>query len=90
MTSAQNDLSPDVNAKRVLCIVSVYRPDLMQHATRAFADVGTVEVIMDRRVGERRRPERANSEESRMRDRRRRALDEQLRTRGFVLVPRSG
>jgi len=48
-----------------------------------------VQVSVERRVGERRRPERAESEESRVRERRRYQVDEQLRTQGFALVPGS-
>ncbi len=51
--------------------------------------MANVQVIVDRRVGERRRPERAESEESRVRERRRYQVDEQLRTQGFALVPGS-
>jgi hypothetical protein len=72
----------------LLCIISVYRPDLMAEACDALGVVGNVDVIMDRRVGERRAPDRAGSEESRLRDRRRRSLDEDFRTDGFVVVQR--
>jgi len=47
-----------------------------------------VRVVMDRRIGERRRPERAGSEESRLRERRAYRVDEQLRQQGFAIVPR--
>ena len=72
----------------LLCIISVYRPDLMAGACEALGVVGNVDVIMDRRVGERRAPERATLDESRLRDRRRRSLDEEFRTEGFVVVQR--
>ena len=71
-----------------LCIVSVYRPDLLPETTKRFAGDAEVEVLVDRRVGERRRPERADSEESRVRDRRRLSIDEYLRTQGLVVVSR--
>jgi hypothetical protein len=70
-----------------LCIVSVYRPHLMVGAPESLGVTGDVKVIMDRRVGERRLPERAQSEESRRNDRRRRNIEEQLRTQGFAIVP---
>jgi len=70
-----------------LCIVSVYRPDLMTQAVERLSAAGNVKVIMDRRVGERRQPERAQSEESRRTDRRRRNIEERLRTQGFAIVP---
>jgi len=72
-----------------LCIISVYRPDLMAEACDALGVVGNVEVIMDRRVGERRAPERAGSDESRLRDRRRLSVDEEFRAEGFVVVQRN-
>ncbi len=72
------------------CIVSVYRPDLLPEAKKRFAGDDDVNVIVDRRVGERRRPERAESEESRANDRRRYSIDEYLRTQGFVVVSREG
>ena len=71
------------------CIVSVYRPDLLQEAKTRFAG-DDVDVSVDRRVGERRRPERAESDESRVKDRRRLSLDEYLRTQGLVVVSRQG
>ncbi|PYO47791.1 MAG: hypothetical protein DMD84_22555 [Candidatus Rokuibacteriota bacterium] len=69
------------------CIVSVYRPDLLQEAKTRFAG-DDVDVVVDRRVGERRRPERAESDESRAKDRRRLSIDEYLRTQGLVVVSR--
>lgn len=73
--------------KSTLCIISAYRPDLMDHAVRAFGAVGNVQVVMDRRLGERRRSEVPSSRESRSRDRRQRDIDERLRTQGFAIVP---
>jgi hypothetical protein len=73
--------------KPVLCIVSVYRPDVLEQARRAFAEVDSVRVIVDRRVGERRNPERASSEESRQNDRRTRRVEDRLRTSGYTIVP---
>jgi hypothetical protein len=73
----------------VWCIISVYRPELLGEARKRLGELNNVEIIVDRRVGERRRPERAESAESRGRDRRRRYhVDEQLRRNGFVIVPR--
>jgi hypothetical protein len=91
----QNEESPGVDLVRppssgrpLLCIVSVYRPDLLEQAFSVLGAAGNIEVLMDRRVGERRQPERANSGESRLNDRRRRSTEEQLRTNGFVIVHR--
>jgi hypothetical protein len=74
------------SARPLLCIVSAYRPDVLKQATNALAAIEHVEIIMDRRVGKRRRPECAK--ESRLRDRRRRSMKEQLRTHSFVTVHR--
>jgi hypothetical protein len=73
--------------KPVLCIIAASRPDLMDHAVRTFGAVGNVQIVMDRRVAERRRSERASSRESQARNRRRRDIDERLRTQGFAIVP---
>jgi len=59
----------------------------MDHAVRAFGAVGNIQVVMDRRLGERRRSEVPSSKESRSRDRRQRDIDERLRTQGFAIVP---
>jgi hypothetical protein len=82
------ELSPPVTP--AWCIVSVYRPDLLPAAKKRFAGDDEVEVIVDRRVGERRRPERAESEDSRAKDRRRLSVDEYLKAEGFVVVCREG
>ena len=76
--------TPDASA---WCIISVYRPHLLEPATRDAS--GGVRVVMDRRVGERRRPERAESDAWRLRARRGYRTDVQVRTHGFVIVPRS-
>jgi hypothetical protein len=72
--------------KRTLLIVSVYRPDLLMEVRQRFAVARDVEVIVDRRVGERRAPARAESEASRRADRRRAAVDRALREHGFAVV----
>ena len=70
------------------CIISVYRPDLLPQARERLRGHDNVEVVLDRRVGERRRPERVAAEASRGRDRRGREVDEELRQQGFAIVPR--
>jgi hypothetical protein len=77
----------EVTLSSVLCIISVYRPDLLERAVHALGTVPDVEVIMDRRVGERRASVRANSEETRLKDRRRRNVEERLLAQGFAIVP---
>jgi hypothetical protein len=71
----------------MLCIVAADRPDIMEQARRAFADVDDVMIVMDRRIGERRDPARAQSEESRSGDRRTRNISERLRRNGYAIVP---
>lgn len=43
------------------CVISVYRPDLLEEAKRQLRGHDNVEVVLDRRVGERRRPERVGA-----------------------------
>ena len=68
-----------------LFIVSVYRPDLYEEALGAVGVARDVEVVLDRRVGERRGPTR-RQDDAAHRDRRRMGIAEQLRTDGWVLV----
>ena len=69
-----------------LLIVSVYRPDLYEDALGAIGLARDVTVVLDRRVGERRR--RALDATARYLDRRRLHLDEQLQTEGWAFVSR--
>jgi len=69
-----------------LFIVSVYRPDLYNAALEAVGLARDVEVVLDRRVGERRRPERELVESADINERRRLLIDEQLRADGWALV----
>jgi hypothetical protein len=69
-----------------LFIVSVYRPDLYDAALAAVGLARDVEVVLDRRVGERRRPERPAQDDADLNDRRRLWVDEQLRIDGWALV----
>ena len=50
------------------CIISVYRPDLLEEARARLREHDHVEVVLDRRVGERRRPERIAAEAAAARD----------------------
>ena len=65
-----------------ICIVSAYRPDLYDDARHGLSFGQNIEVIVDRRVGERRPPERSSDGN----DRRRRSIDDELRTEGFAIV----
>ena len=70
------------------CIISVYRPDLLDEARARLREHDNVEVVLDRRVGERRRPERIAAEAATTRDRRDARIQEELREQGFAIVPR--
>lgn len=65
-----------------VCIVSAYRPDLYDDARNALSLGQTIEVMMDRRVGERRSPTRVGSGP----ERRQRSIEDELRTEGYVIV----
>ena len=70
-----------------LFIVAKTQRELFDHLSRAFARHETVEVLLDRRTGERRhRQTDAPVLERRRAERRRNAVDEQLRTFGWALV----
>ena len=69
-----------------LFIVSVYRPDLYAAALAAVGLAQDVEVVVDRRVGERRAPGRPTHSDADLNDRRRLWIEEQLRTEGWALV----
>ena len=69
-----------------LFIVSVYRPDLYNAALEAVGLARDVEVVLDRRVGDRRRPGRGLAERADINERRRVLIDEQLRKDGWALV----
>jgi hypothetical protein len=68
-----------------LFIVSVYRPDVYEAALGVVGIAQDVEVVLDRRVGERRSPERVQQDWA-PGERRRLPIDEQLRADGWVLV----
>jgi hypothetical protein len=69
-------------------IVARDRPDLYRYLSQTFADAENVQVIWDRRAGERRvassearRPERRRGER-----RRRAGLEQELRTVGYAFI----
>ena len=78
------ELTTESAMARALFIVSVYRPDIYEAALQAIGCAQDVEVVLDRRVGERRGPERADKPSDN--DRRQMAIEEQLRTEGWALV----
>lgn len=69
-----------------LLIISVYRPDLYEDALQAIGVASDVTVVLDRRVGERRRRARVD-ERSISSDRRRRIVADQLRAHGWAWIP---
>jgi hypothetical protein len=83
-TSQELTLESDMTPS--LFIVSVYRPDLYDAALAAVGCARDVEVVLDRRVGDRRAPGRPAQSDADLNDRRRLRLEEQLRTDGWALV----
>ncbi|MBI2154898.1 MAG: hypothetical protein HYU24_14525 [Candidatus Rokubacteria bacterium] len=72
-----------------LFIVAWNRPDLWDYWKRWFAGVENVEVILDRRRGERRQPSQVNDPERRQEERRHRTdIDDELQSMGFAIVSR--
>lgn len=72
-----------------LFIVAWDRPDLWDYWRRWFAGVQDVQVILDRRRGERRRTIQPHDPDRRRIDRRQSAgIDDELRSMGFAIVRR--
>jgi hypothetical protein len=70
-----------------LLIVARHRRELYQEIERAFAGHESVQVVLDRRVTERRQSKESPTVDRRRRNRRSRSgIDEQLRTIGWSLV----
>jgi hypothetical protein len=77
----------DVAIARHLLVVARHRRELYEEIKRAFAGHETVQVILDRRVSERRQRKGTSVISRRRHDRRSRStIDEQLRTIGWSLV----
>jgi len=73
---------------REIFIVARDRPDLYRYLSQTFSDAENVQVIWDRRAGERRaaavvphEPERRRADR-----RRRRAVDQELRNVGYAFI----
>jgi hypothetical protein len=72
---------------RELFIVARDRADLYRYLSQTFADAENVEVIWDRREGERRRVANGVVSERRRQDRRQRlSVDEDLRSVGYAFL----
>jgi hypothetical protein len=70
-----------------LLIVARHRRELYEEIKRAFAGHDSVQVVLDRREGERRQGKGSAAVDRRRRNRRTRSgIDEQLRTIGWSLV----
>src|SRR5262249_59024999 len=70
-----------------LLVVARHRRELYEEIKRAFAGHESVEVILDRRMGERRQDNEGPQPDRRRRSRRNRpGIDEQLRTIGWALL----
>ena len=69
-----------------LLIVSVYRPDIYEHALRSIGVARDLIIVLDRRVGERRQRVRPIGEHAISVERRRVDIDDQLRTSGWAFV----
>jgi hypothetical protein len=83
------DGEPGSSTKRQLFIVGRDRAKLYDYVRRAFADNPTVQVVLDRRVGDRRRgapPTAGRVPERRRADRRNRDISAQLRALGWAIV----
>ena len=76
---------------RHLIIVAAGRVKLYDHLRRAFAGNDAVEVLLDRRVGERRRGAQSHAPDRRQSDRRiTPAIADQLKAIGWAVVPARG
>src|SRR5262249_56466897 len=77
---------------REIFIVARDRPDLYRYLSQTFSDADNVQVIWDRRNGDRRATSAtAHNPERRQGDRRRRAaVDQELRLRRLRLLPHRG
>jgi ribosomal protein S18 acetylase RimI-like enzyme len=76
---------------KLLYVVARDRPWLYERLRHEFAHAADIEVVLDRRVGERRRAARPlGVAERRQADRRQRKVEALLRQHGCALVPRAG
>ena len=71
---------------RELFVVARDRPDLYQYFRDTFAEVPTVQVIVDRRLGDRRRAAFPVTTERRQGERRSRTAEADLATTGYAFI----
>jgi class 3 adenylate cyclase/tetratricopeptide (TPR) repeat protein len=77
---------PELRALGQLVIVARPNVGLYEYLSQKFADDPTVQVVLDRRHGQERKPDGGASVERRAADRRRLAIDQALRSRGLAIV----
>lgn len=78
----------DKATSRYLLVVARHQRELYENIRRALAGPDKLQVILDRRVSQRRQSKASPVAERRSRDRRNSsAIDEQLKTLGWALVP---
>ncbi len=76
--------------RQILFVVATGRQDLMEHLRRQFADVpAAVEIVIDRRAGERRHRDAPMGGNRRATDRRTNEIESDLLTIGWAMVRRS-
>lgn len=71
---------------RLVFIVSRELPELAQTLRREFADNHDVDIIIDRRIGDRRMAPVPTGDERRRADRRQERVDERLHAMGWAIV----
>jgi len=83
-----NGSSPGTGkVRRQLLVVARDHPHIYEYLKRMFAGNETLEVVLDRRNGDRRRPGAAHQpDRRRASDRRRQEIDSQLRALGWAIV----
>jgi len=83
----QNAGSGTAKVRRHLLVVARDHPHIYEYLKRMFAGNDTLEVILDRRNGDRRRPAtNHHPDRRRASDRRRQEIDSQLRALGWAVV----
>jgi len=71
---------------RYLCVVSREEPQLYEYVKNHFAGRPNVEVVIDRRQGQRRRRPASPATERRQSDRRQHAIDQDLAALGIAIA----
>jgi hypothetical protein len=86
-TEAKRREEPSPRAAKQILVIARDRQKLYEYVRRAFAGNPTVEVVLDRRRGERRTADRPGAPDRRRGDRRLRLeVEDHLRTQGWAIV----